>query len=58
MIYIRPNSLLKKKTGIMKMYGIKFFFIIFQKGFSTDFQKRGTNGKSAYYPVCMHNSLV
>ena len=49
------------KTGIMKMYGIGFFFLrrfqkVFQffeifsslKNYSTNFQKSNTNGNSAH----------
>ena len=54
------------KTDIMKMLlgsGFLFFetlwkIFVFLKNYYNDFQKSGTNGKSAHSPVYLHTSLV
>ena len=51
-------------TGIMKMSGFYNFFctlwkiFVFPKNYSTDFQIKSFIGKSAHYPMRLHNSLV
>ena len=53
--YITNSCLIK--TGIMKMYGIGFFFFFFSDTLE-NFQKSGTNRKSGHSPVPAYSPIL
>ena len=73
-LYEYKRSLCLMKTGVMKMFGIGFFYLFSKLFFETlwekfslfsmffvchsDFLKTSINGNSYHFSVCLHNPLI